>query len=62
MSISEVIVNELEALPLDRVAEVLDFIRFLKHQEEDSLALKAAETSLGEYWNTLEEDEAWKNL
>jgi len=62
MSISEMIVSELETLPLERVTEVLDFIRFLKQQEEDSFAPEAAETALGEYWNTPEEDQAWKNL
>jgi len=62
MSITEVIANELKALPHDRMAEVLDFIRFLKHQQEDSFVLEVAETSLGEYWNTTEEDEAWKSL
>ena len=62
MQIREVIASELEALPQEKVAEVLDFIRFLKHQEENSLILGAAETSLGKLWNTPEEDEAWKNL
>ena len=62
MSISEMIASELEALPQERFTEVLDFIRFLKHQEEELFALKAAETALGEYWNTPEEDQAWENL
>jgi len=62
MSLNELIASELTELPQERVTEVLDFIRFLKHQEQDSSLLYAAETSLGEYWNTPEEDEAWKNL
>ena len=62
MSINEVIASEIQALPQERIVEVLDFIRFLKHQEEDSLVMKAAETSLAEYWDSPEEDEAWKNL
>lgn len=62
MSINELIAIELEALPKERASEVLDFIRFLKHQEEDFVALKSAEAALAEYWNTPEEDLAWKNL
>lgn len=61
MSISEMIAVELESLPQERASEVLDFIRFLKHQE-DSLALRSAESALAEYWSSPEEDLAWKNL
>lgn len=62
MQIKEVIAHELENLPQQKVAEVLDFIRFLRHQQEDLDTLKASETSLGKLWNTPEEDEAWKSL
>lgn len=62
MQIKEVIAHELENLPQQKVAEVLDFVRFLRHQQEGQDALKAAETSLGKLWNTPEEDEAWKSL
>lgn len=62
MQIKEVIAHELENLPQQKVAEVLDFIRFLRRQQEDLDTLKAAETSLGKLWNTPEEDEAWKSL
>ena len=62
MSLSEQIHNELESLSQERVAEVLDFVRFLKKQDEKAFALRVAESSLAQYWNTAEEDEAWKNL
>jgi len=62
MKIKEVIAHELENLPQQKDAEVLDFIRFLTHQQEDQDTPKAAETSLGKLWNTPEEDEAWKSL
>lgn len=62
MQIKEVIAHELENLPQQKVAEVLDFIRFLRRQQEDLDNLKAAETSLGKLWNSPEEDEAWKSL
>ena len=33
MSIAELLIEEIKTLPSDRVAEVLNFVKFIKHKE-----------------------------
>ncbi|HHI76320.1 MAG TPA: DUF2281 domain-containing protein [Gammaproteobacteria bacterium] len=49
------LIDKLEALPPERIAEVEDFIDFLKQREQDRqltrAAAKAAEPSLEKVWD-----------
>jgi len=64
MKEKEVVVHEIEELPLSLLQEVLNFIRFLKTrvaQERLETAL-LSETALQKAWLRPEEDEAWRDL
>jgi len=63
MEQKKLLVQELEDLPEDFVAEVLDFVRFLKMkviQQRRETAL-LSEAALQD-WLRPEEDEAWRDL
>jgi len=53
------LIDKLEKLPPERVAEVEDFIDFLKHRDSDrqltDAAAKAAEPSLKKVWDNPED-------
>ena len=55
---------ELEDLPESMNSQVLNFIRFLKYsnnkKEFDTVFVSGP--SLSKDWNTLDEDQAWKDL
>lgn len=64
MSTRELLINEIKNVPEPLLAEVLDFVHFLKSRiikgkVETALA---SETSLRKDWLKPEEDEAWQNL
>ncbi len=64
MSTKELLMNEIEEVPEPFLAEVLDFVLFLKAKiarEKLDLAV-ASESSLSKDWLKPEEDEAWQNL
>jgi len=62
LSINELVIKEARDLPPAKAEQVLDFILFLKQQEERAFTYKASESSLKKLWDTPEEDSAWKNL
>ena len=37
MSNAELLIEEIKTLPIDRVAEVLDFVEFIKQKEEENI-------------------------
>jgi hypothetical protein len=64
MSTKEVLINEIEQVPEPLLAEVLDFVLFLKAKmarEKLDMAL-LSESSLSKDWLRPEEDEAWQDL
>jgi hypothetical protein len=70
----QAIINVVRSLPIERVAQVLDFAIFIKAQQSmvtpPNTALELDEhvwgqiaiRSLAKYWDTPEEDEAWAHL
>ena len=64
MEVKELILKEIERLPDEYLAEVLDFIRFLETKvlTEEMRTAIASETSLKKDWLKPEEDETWQDL
>lgn len=64
MTLNERIVNELNGMGDEKLAELLDFILFLKNKENrEKLGMSAlSESALAKDWLLPEEDEAWRNL
>ena len=64
MSKKELLMSEIEQVPEPLVAEVLDFVGFLKAKliRERHETAVASETSLGKDWLRPEEDDAWQSL
>ena len=60
----EILLKELENIPEPIIAEVLDFVRFIKAKgfRENFSTFFLSEQSLGKDWLRPEEDEAWSNL
>ncbi len=64
MSTKEILMSEIEEVPEPLLAEVLDFVYFLKAKvarEKRDLAIMS-ESSLSKDWLKPEEDEAWQDL
>jgi len=64
MSTKELLISEIEEVPEPLLAEVLDFVCFLKARiarEKRELAVMS-ESSLSKDWLKPEEDEAWRDL
>ena len=64
MSTKELLINEIEEVPEPFLAEVLDFVLFLKARiarEKLDTALMS-ESSLSKDWLKPEEDQAWQDL
>ena len=64
MYIKELILKEIERVPEQYLAEILDFIRFLEVKvlgKRLGTAI-ASETSLNKDWLRPEEEEAWQDL
>jgi hypothetical protein len=64
MTRKDQLLNEIEEIPEPLLAEVLDFIRFLKTKiakEGIEMAI-ASESSLKKDWLKPVEDKAWQNL
>ncbi len=64
MNNKEVLLHEIEQVPDSFIAEIIDFIRFLKTKvirEKIDTAI-ASESSLKKDWLKPEEDEAWQDL
>jgi len=65
MSVEELIVQDLRALPLDRQREVLDFVQFLKQKTSEKKPLKSAEgllAGLGIHISAEDIDEARREM
>ena len=63
MTTKELLFNEIEDAPEPLLAEILDFIQFLKHKIRPGLEMAlASEAVLARDWLRPEEDEAWQNL
>jgi hypothetical protein len=70
----QAILRIIRSLPIERVAEVLDFALFVQSQQstitspnvtidpDEHAWGQAAIASLAKYWDTPEEDEAWAHL
>ena len=64
MSTTELVGQELAALPEALQREVYDFVRFLRARSQDEKfdGLRVSESALSKDWNTPEEDAAWASL
>jgi hypothetical protein len=64
MSTKELLINEIEEAPEPLLAEVLDFVLFLKAKtaQEKLGMVMMSESSLSKDWLQPEEDEAWQDL
>ena len=62
MSVRDILIREAEELPAEKIKEVLDFVLFLKARDEETFWATVSEQSLADFWDSPEEDEAWKNL
>jgi hypothetical protein len=64
MSTKELLINEIEEVPEPFLAEVLDFVHFIKakiaREKLDDAIM--SESSLGKDWLKPEEDEAWQRI
>ena len=56
--------KEIEIIPEELAAEVLDFLQFIKSKQAHQLVETAllSESALGKDWLLPEEDEQWKDL
>lgn len=64
MSTKDLLINEIQDVPEPLLAEVIDFVRFLKTkavQERMESAL-LSQSALQKDWLRPEEDEAWRDL
>lgn len=65
MSVKEIIKNEIDKLPENLLAEVLDFIQFLERKKERTLLAKASQklstTSFQKIWDN-DEDAVYDSL
>jgi hypothetical protein len=64
MNIKEKVIREIEKTPDFLLAEVLDFLQFIKSKYlQDTIEISIlSESSLSKDWLTPEEDEVWKDL
>ena len=64
-AIEQVLIDKIRQLPLQRLAEVEDFVDFLRTREDDRrlthVAARVAEASFAEVWNN-EEDAAYDRM
>jgi len=64
MTSRAVLLQEIETLPANCVAEVVDFVAWIKQRKLSRIpeTMLLSETSLSKDWDTPEEDEAWAGL
>lgn len=64
MSTRDLLLAEIEGAPEPLLAQVIDFVRFLKAQKAHERLETAllSETTLRKDWLRPEEDEAWRDL
>ena len=58
------LIQEIETLPAVCLAEVVDFVAWIKHRKLIQLpeTMLLSEASLSKDWDSPEEDEAWASL
>ena len=59
-----VLIQEIETLPATCIAEVFDFVAWIKQRKLSQIpeTMLLSEVSLSKDWDTPEEDEAWADL
>ncbi|MEC4984430.1 MAG: DUF2281 domain-containing protein [Oscillatoria sp. PMC 1068.18] len=63
MKVKDKLIQEIENLPEPILAELLDFLLFLKAKKlNEKVKYMVDESALAKDWLTPEEDEAWKDL
>ena len=64
MTSRAVLLQEIETLPANCIAEVVDFVAWIKQRKLSRIpeTMLLSETSLSKDWYTPEEDEAWASL
>jgi hypothetical protein len=64
MTTKERLITEIERTPETLLAEILDFVQFLKvkSRQPEFDPARASEPALGKDWLRPEEDEAWQTL
>ena len=64
MSAKDLLLAEIQGVPEPLLAQVIDFVRFLKAQKAQELLETAliSEMTLQKDWLRPEEDEAWRDL
>lgn len=64
MSTKDLLLNEIDETPEPLLAEILDFVQFLKSKTLESAreTALASEAVLAKNWLRPEEDEAWRDL
>ena len=63
MTTKELLFSEIEDAPEPLLAEILDFIQFLKHKIRPGLETAlSSQAALAKDWLSPEEDDAWQNL
>lgn len=64
MTAKDLLLGELQDLPEPLLAEVIDFVRFLKSRRigERMETAVLSESSLAKDWLQLEEEDAWRDL
>lgn len=63
MNTKSILINEINKLPEASISEVLDFVLFLEHKNENSNEVyMLSESSLKKEWLSQTEDETWENL
>jgi hypothetical protein len=63
MTTKDLLLNEIEQTPEPLLAEILDFVQFLKIKARPGReTARASELALGKDWLRPEEDEAWQGL
>ncbi|HBY19482.1 MAG: hypothetical protein A2Y24_08335 [Clostridiales bacterium GWE2_32_10] len=61
----KIIMEEIKNIPQKHMAEIIDFIKFIKSKNEKERKKDitlASEEVMTKYWDTEEEDSAWSNL
>jgi hypothetical protein len=64
MSNKDILIQEIEEIPDEKLQEIIDFVRFIKsrQQEEEIGVTLVSEPSLAKDWMKPEEDAAWSDL
>ncbi len=59
-ALPETLIHKISALPLERIAEVEDFVDFIGHRKQERslsrAAARASATAFGAVWDNLEDD------